>query len=125
MLRLVLTFLVIIGFTGCVPASIVLVGAGAVGGYSISRDTFEGNTSKSQEELWDAATKVLSIMGSMDYNDRKRGEITGRINGSRVWVTIIPVNMSTTKLRIKARRGIFPSIGTAQEYYSKVLNQLE
>ena len=125
MLRWTLSLMVIIGFTGCVAAPIVLIGAGAVGGYAISRDTFEGNTNKTQEELWDASNKILSIMGSVESSDRKRDELSGHVNGATVWITVVPVNFSTTKLRIKARKNLLPAIGIAQDVNAKVLSQIE
>ena len=110
---------------GCAPLIVAAVGAGAVGGYSVSRDTFEGITNRSQDEIWEAAYRVVSIMGSPEDNDRKQGVMSARINSARVTVSIMPVNLTTTKLRIKARQGIFPRIGTAQEVYAKIINQLE
>ena len=50
-------------FSGCI--FLMVGGAGAVGGYALTRDTFEGVSSKGQEELMDAAHKVLSIMGTI------------------------------------------------------------
>lgn len=125
MFKFLLTMVMLTSFTGCVAAPIVLVGVGALGGYAVSRDTIEGNTSRSQEELWDTANKVISIMGSIDSSDRKRNELSGRVNGATVWVTIIPINMSTSKLRVKARKLMLPSIGIAQDVYAKIINQLE
>ena len=125
MLKLALTLFLIIGMSGCIAAPIILVGAGAFGGYAISRDTFEGNTNKSQDELWDTANKVLGIMGSVDHSDRKRDELDGHVNGATVWITVIPINTSTTKLRIKARKNLLPAIGVAQDIYAKIINQLD
>ena len=125
MLRLILTLMFIISFTGCVAAPIILVGAGAVGGYAITRDTFEGNTNKSQDEIWDAANKILAIMGSVEFSDRKRDELSGHVNGANVWITVVPINASTTKLRIKARKNLLPAAGIAQEVYAKILSQIE
>ena len=122
---IVLALVLSMGVTGCAVPIILAVGAGAVGGYAVSRDTFEGTTSKSQDELWEAAYRVASIMGTVEDNDRKRGEMTARINGVTVNIMIVPVNLTTTKLRIKARKGIFPRIGIAQEVYAKIMNQIE
>ncbi len=110
---------------GCVPPVFLAVGAGAVGGYAVSRDTFEGITTRGQEEIWEAAYHVVSIMGTVDDSNRKRGEIFARINGVGVTITMLPVNLTTTKLRIKARKGIFPRIGIAQDVYAKIMSQLE
>ena len=74
---------------------------------------------------WEASIRVASIMGEMQDNDRKRGEMAARINGANVQIIIIPINLTNTKLRIKARKGIFPRIAVAQEVYAKIINQLE
>ena len=120
-----LAFIFLFSFAGCAAPIILAVGAGAIGGYAISRDTFEGITAKGQDEIWEAAYRVVSIMGSAEDNDRKRGEMTARINGVTVSIIIMPINLTTTKLRIKARKGIFPRIGVAQEVYAKIMNQVE
>jgi len=121
----VLALALCVGAGGCAIPIILAVGAGAVGGYAVSRDTFEGTTSRSQDELWESSSRVLSIMGSLEDNDRKSGQLSAIVNGARVTVTILPVNLTTTKLRIKARKGIFPRIATAQDVYAKIMNQME
>ena len=123
-LRCFLALVLAVSTAGC-AAPLLLIGAGAVGGYAVSRDTFEGITSKSQEEIWDASYKVASIMGTIEEDNRHSGQMTARINGARVTITLIPINLTSTKLRIKARKGIFPRIGIAQEVYTKINTQLE
>jgi hypothetical protein len=110
---------------GCVPLVLVAVGAGAVGGYAVSRDTFEGVSSKGQDEIWDAANHVLTIMGEVKDSDRKGGTITAIVTGAKVTVSVIPVSLTATKLRVKARKAIFPRIAIAQDVYAKVIHQLE
>ena len=124
LVALVLTLTVAMGISGCAPV-IWAVGAGVVGGYAVSRDTVEGTMAKGQDELWDASSKVAAIMGTINASDRKSSEMTAMINGANVTITIIPVNLTTSKLRVKARKAIFPRIGVAQEVYTKILNQLE
>jgi sRNA-binding carbon storage regulator CsrA len=109
--------------SGCI--FLVVGGAGAVGGYAISRDTFEGVSPKSQEEVMASAHKVMGIMGTITDEQAKECEIKGLVYGSRVTVTVIAINMNTTKLRVKARSNIFPRIAIAQEVYTKIMNQLE
>jgi len=109
--------------SGCV--FLIAGGAGAVGGYAISRDTFEGVSSKSQEELLASAHKVLSIMGTITDEHPKDGVIVGTVYGAHVTVDVTQVNLTTSKLRVKARQFIFPRIGTAQEVYTKIMSQLE
>jgi hypothetical protein len=113
----------IFGTGGC---TMIAVGAvGALGGYAISRDTFEGITSKGMDEIWEAATRVASIMGTIDDNDRKRGQMIARINGAKVVITATPVNLTNTKLRIKARKMLFPAVDIAQNVYAKIISQTE
>ncbi|MBF0504223.1 MAG: hypothetical protein HQL14_03875 [Candidatus Omnitrophica bacterium] len=104
---------------------LVIGGVGAVGGYAVTRDTFEGVSAKGQEELVDAARKVLSIMGTIKEEHPKDGTIEATVYGNHVTVSVIQVNLTTSKLRVKARNGIFPRLGVAQEVYTKIINQLE
>jgi hypothetical protein len=104
---------------------LVIGGAGAVGGYAVTRDTFEGVSSKGQDELVDASRKVLSIMGTIKDEHPKEGTINAIVYGNHVTVSVIQINLTTSKLRVKARSGIFPRLGVAQEVYTKIMNQLE
>ncbi|MDE1921114.1 MAG: hypothetical protein KGI24_06660 [Candidatus Omnitrophica bacterium] len=112
----------------CMPLSgcwfLVVGGAGAIGGYAISRDTFEGVSDKGQDEILSAAHKVLAIMGTITNEQPKEGKIEARVYGAHVIVTAIQINLTTTKLRVKARAGLFPRIAIAQEVYTKIMNQL-
>ena len=108
--------------SGCI---FLVVGAGAVGGYAVSPDTFEGVSSKGQEELMASARKVLSIMGTISLDRSKDGQIEGTVYGSHVTVQVIQINLTTSKLRVKARKMIFPRVGVAEEVYTKIMNQLE
>jgi len=119
---LLLSFLCIFS-SGCV--FLVVGSVGAVGGYAISRDTFEGVSSKGQEEILTAAHKVLSIMGTITDERPKDGEIIARVYGNHVVVDVVQINLTTSKLRVKARNAIFPRIAVAQEVYTKIMNQLE
>jgi hypothetical protein len=109
--------------SGCV--FLVVGAAGAVGGYAVSRDTFEGVSSKGQEELLASAHKVLSIMGTITDERPKDGELVATVYGDHVTVDVIQINLTTSKLRVKARKAIFPRIAIAQEVYTKIMNQLE
>lgn len=125
LVRIFLSVLLVSSLVGCVPMVLVAVGAGAVGGYAVSRDTFEGVSSKGQDEIWDAANHVLSIMGEVKNTERKNGSIDAIVTGVKVTVSVIPVSLTATKLRIKARKSIFPRIAVAQDVYTKIIHQLE
>ena len=72
-----------------------------------------------------AAHKVLSIMGTITDERPKDGEIVATVYGDHVTVDVIQINLTTSKLRVKARKDLFPSLGIAQEVYTKIMNQLE
>ena len=103
----------------------VVGGAGAVGGYAITQDTFQGISAKGQEELLTSAHKVLSVMGTITDERPKDGEIVAMVYGNHVIVDVIQINLTTSKLRVKARKDLFPSRVIAQEIYTKIMNQLE
>ena len=44
---------------------LVVGGVGAVGGYAVTQDTFQGVSGKGQQELLTAAHKVLLVMGTI------------------------------------------------------------
>jgi hypothetical protein len=118
-----LTACLCLSCSGCV---FFIVGtAGAVGGYAVSRDTFEGVSSKGQAELMASAHKVLSIMGTVVSEEAKSGRIVGVVEGNHVIVDVSEINMTTSRLRVKARWGIFPRVGIAQEVFTKIMNQLD
>ncbi|MEI7998707.1 MAG: hypothetical protein WCH62_04300 [Candidatus Omnitrophota bacterium] len=123
--RAILSLLLITSLSGCVAGVLVAVGAGALGGYAVSRDTFEGVSAKGQDEIWDAASHVLTIMGEIKDSDRKGGTIIATVSGAHVTVSVIPVSLTATKLRIKARKNIFPRIAIAQDIFTKIMHQLE
>ena len=121
--HLFLAFCLCASASGCV--FLVIGGVGAAGGYAVTRDTFEGVSSKGQEELLSAAHKVLAIMGTITDERPKDGEIVATVNGAHVTVEVIQVNLTTSKLKVKARKAFFPALSIAQDVYSKIMNQLE
>ena len=104
---------------------LVVGGAGAVGGYAATQDTFQGISAKGQQELLTAAHKVLSIMGTITEERPKDGEIGAEVYGNHVVVNVIQINLTTSKLRVKARKDLLPSREVAQEIYTKIMNLLE
>jgi hypothetical protein len=109
--------------TGCVY--LVIGGFGALGGYMISPDTVEGIlTDKEQDEVWDAAIDVVSIMGIITERSEPGGVIVAKIQNANVRVTIFQMSKSTVRLTVKARKNFFPKSRIAQEVYVKIVNGL-
>lgn len=108
--------------TGCAPVVIGALAVGAVGGYVVSPDTVAGSTSNAFGEVWDAAMEITGIMGAVQEEDERSGYIVALINGSRVTVTLLSVNSTTTKLSVKARKSFMPKVDLAQDVYAKIIN---
>jgi len=123
LVNIVMVALFCLSSSGC--WFLVVGGVGAVSGYAISRDTFEGVSNKGQQELLTAARRVISIMGTLLEDRSKDGEISGVVYGAHVTVTVEQINLTSSKLRVKARKAIFPRIAIAQEVYIKIMNQME
>lgn len=111
--------------SGCVPLIVGgAVGAGAVGGYAISKDTIQGETDKRYEALWNSALMVSRIKGTIKQEDAVKGFLELESDGNRVWVRLVRLTRSATRLKISARNKLhLPNIGLAQEMYVKIIEE--
>lgn len=113
----------VFSLTGCVY--MIIGGVGALGGYVVSPDTVEGIlTDKEQDDVWQAAVDVISIMGIISERSEPGGVIVAKIQNAKVQVTIFQMSKSTVRLTVKARKTFFPKIRIAQEVYVKIVNEL-
>lgn len=121
----VIVFLLLMSMSpsGCVY--LVLGGVAAVGGYTVSPDTIQGETEKDYDEVWDVAVDVTSIMGKIDYKSDKIGEISALVNGSRIRIDLSQLTPTMVRIKVKARRSFFPSISVAQDVYVKIMRRLD
>ncbi len=109
--------------SGCVYLA---VGAlGVVGGYVVSPDTVEGTTVHTTEECWDAAKQIATIMGQIVQESPNGSQLDANINGSKVTIVLSAINVSSTKLSVKARKVFMPKIDVAQDVYAKIINSME
>lgn len=109
--------------SGC--GVVVIAGLGALGGYVISPDTVEGILGYSEGELYASTEDVLSIMGTVTEQTKSLGHVQANLSGIRVTVDVLPTSKSTTKLRVKARKWIFPKMAVAQDVYIKIVRKLQ
>ncbi len=120
---------VISGITACLFLCgcfyVVLGGIAAVGGYAVSQDTIQGETEKGFDSVWYTAVNTLSIMGLNNSQSRELGKITAVINGAKVTVNVMQLTPSTIRLKVKARKSLFPSITNAQNIYIKIMNRVK
>jgi hypothetical protein len=107
---------------GCIY--LVAGGIGALGGYMISPDTVEGYVGRTEPEVWDAAVEIVSIMGSIEEEDRDAGFFKARVANTEVTVVVFEMNETTTKMMVKARKYHLPRSKTAQDIYTKIMTYL-
>jgi hypothetical protein len=109
-------------FSGCVY--MIIGGVAAAGGYAISRDTIEGQTAKTFDTAWDAAIEITEIMGYLESESYEMGTISSIINGARVTVTVSQLTTDMVRIRVKARKALFPSIANAQDVFIKIMDKI-
>lgn len=109
--------------SGC--GVVIVAGLGALGGYVISPDTVEGIVGYSEDELFASAGDVLSVMGTVSERSKSMGEFSAMVSGVRVTVNVIPQSRTSTKLKVKARKWIFPKVAVAQDVYMKTVRRLQ
>jgi len=106
--------------SGCAP---LIVGAavGAVGGYAISRDTIQGDTDKPYESLWNTALELSHLRGQIKYEDFTKGYIELEADASRVYIRLVRLTRSATRVRVSARKHRLPNLTLAQDFFIKIL----
>jgi len=122
LLIMILIIPLFITLAGCVY--LVVGGIGAVGGYIVSPDTVEGVTENDALTVWDAAVEIVSVMGIIEEQYEESGLLVAKINRTKVEITIISINDSIVKLRVKARRALMPRVSLAQDVYVKIVSYL-
>lgn len=111
--------LVFLNISGCV---FILGGAaGALGAYGISKDTVQSETDKPYDTLWNSALMVSRIRGAIKQEDSQKGYIELQVESSRVWIRLIRLTQSATRIRISARKYHLPNIDLAQDIFVKIM----
>ena len=113
----------VIGLSGC---ALLLVGAGAAGGYAISRDSVRNLFDLPAETVFRVSRDVVAEEGVITVEDSRNGLIKATMAGANVTVTVKPMTKRTVELKVKARDSLlFPKVDIAQEIYTKILGRLE
>ena len=124
-MRKIILFLIpciFVSISGCAP--LIIGGAvGALGGYAVSKDTIQGETDKSYDSLWGAALMVGRIRGQIKYEEPTRGYIELEAESSRIYIRLIRLTATATRLRVSARKYHLPNLGLAQDIFVKIMEQ--
>lgn len=102
----------------------VLIGAGAVGGYAIAKDSVSGEIDTSFQQVWAQSIKVAEDMGAVTSQDKKQGRIEAEISMSRVWITIDELNKDTARLIVGARKNLLPNLNLANKVFLKIYKSI-
>lgn len=110
--------------SGC---AIFLLGAGAAGGYAVSKDEIEGHTDVSMNKVWNAMVDTVASEGSVVLKDQDHSQLEAIVRESEVKANLVQITPKTVQVRIKARKvkGLFPDIKLAQELYTKLIKRIE
>ena len=107
---------------GCAP---LLLGAGAAGGYAISRDSIKNTFEVSQVHLYQVSREVIGDVGFVTTEDARRGLIQATVEGATVTITVTPASDNRMELKVKARNKLLmPKIRVAQDVYNRIVNRL-
>ncbi len=104
---------------------LVLGGVAAAGGYAISQDTIQGEREKDFDDVWSAAVDIVSILGTINSQSHELGKMIALVSGAKVTINVVQLTPSTVRLKVKARKALFPSITTAQNIYIKIMNRVD
>lgn len=108
--------------SGCV--FVLAGGAGLLGGYVISKDTIQGEYDVGFSDAWDASRSVSEMLGSVSASDSSSGVIEAMVDKAKVKIDITQLTKEAVRIKIKARRGIFPRLATAEKVFVKIVQQL-
>ena len=111
-----------LSLSGC---AVLLVGAGAAGGYAVSKDSVKNNFDLPAGEVFRASRDVVRAAGLMTTEDESHGMLKAVVEGADVTVTVKSISKRTVELKVKARDNLLiPKIDIAQGLYTKILERL-
>ena len=121
-MSVILLLVASVGLSGCAA---VLVGAGAAGGYALSKDSVKNQFDLSQDRLFRRSREVVKKMGQVTLEDSKKGIVKGKVKDADVTVTVKPLTKKTVELEVHARNKFkMPVVDVAQEVYNKIIEKL-
>ena len=111
-----------LGLSGC---PVVLVGAGAAGGYALSKDSVKNHFDLSKDKVYRRSLDVAKEMGQVTLEDSKKGLVKGKVKEADITITVKPLTKKTVELEVHARNKFkMPAVDVAQEVYNKIIEKL-
>ena len=104
----------------------VLIGAGAAGGYALSKDSVKNNFDISKDRMYHTSLSVAKEMGQVTLEDSKNGIIKAKVREIDIYITVKQLTKKTVELKVKGRNKFkMPAVDVAQEVYTKIVEKLE
>lgn len=104
----------------------LLVGAGAAGGYAISRDSIKNNFDLPPSQVFAASRRIAQQEGLITLEDEKRGLIKTKVESANVTITVRRLTSKTVELKVSARNEVLlPKIEVAQAIYNEIFELLK
>lgn len=117
-----LLLMLTMGLSGCV--FLIVASAGAVGGYAITRDTIQGEYDARFSDAWKASVDVCSLLGMVTLKDSSRGILEASVERAKIKVEVTQITPEAIRVKVKARKGFFPRLGTAEKVFVRIVQQL-
>ena len=112
----------LVGLSGCAA---LWLGAGAVGGYAVSRDSITNRLELPSSQIYRVSNQVIRGLGIVREDDEQRGLIQADVEGAHVTIRIKPVSETVTELKVKARKGfLIPKLDVAERVYNAIIARL-
>jgi hypothetical protein len=109
--------------SGCAA---LLVGAGAAGGYAISKDSVTNHFDLPMSQVFRASREVVKEMGLITLEDEQHGLIKATIEGANVKITVKSVSAKTVQLKVRARNDLLlPKLEVANTVYNRIFDRLQ
>ncbi len=98
--------------SGC---ALLLVGAGAAGGYAISRDAIQNDFNLPASHVYRVSLDTVDAIELVTAEHEAQGLINATIQEAKVTITVARISERTTQLKVRAgSRCLFPKIEVAQ-----------
>ena len=121
-LRPVLLVVALGSLSGCAA---LWLGAGAVGGYAVSRDSITNHLELPPSHVYHVSDQVIRELGIVREEDERRGFIQADVEGAHVTIRIKPVSETTVEFKVKARQGfLIPKLAVAERVYNVIIERL-
>jgi len=112
-----------ISLTGCVP---VLIGAGVVAGYFVTKDSVSGNLEVSFEELWNVSLSEVGNKADITDQNKQAGLIKARYGKTNIVVRIRELTEHSYNLKVTCRKAIaIADLSLSQDIFTRIVRNLK